>query len=105
MSEHLQVVTTTEKVEHAEAIARLLVEKRLAACVQIAGPITSVYRWHGKIETAQEYRVVAKTRRERFAAIEQAIAEAHPYDVPEIIAIPIIAGSQSYLDWLDGEVL
>jgi len=104
MTDYLQVITTTEKTEDAEAIARQLVERRLAACVQIVGPITSVYRWQGEVETAREWQVIAKTRRELFSAVEQAIAEAHPYDVPEILAVPVTDGSEAYLKWLDGEV-
>jgi periplasmic divalent cation tolerance protein len=104
MSDYLQVITTTEKKHDAEAIARMLVEKRLAACVQIVGPVTSVYRWQGQIETAEEFQVIAKSRRELFARIEQAIGEAHPYDVPEILAVPVDDGSRAYLAWLDGEV-
>ncbi len=104
MSDYLQVVTTTGNREDAEAIARRLVERRLAACVQIVGPMTSIYRWQGAIETAQEWQLIAKSRRELLAAIERAIAELHPYDVPEVIAVPILAGSPGYLQWLDGEV-
>jgi len=104
MSDYLQVMTTTEKPEDAEAMARLLIDRRLAACVQIVGPITSVYRWQGEVETAQEWRVEAKSRGEFFSAIEHAITAAHPYDEPEIIAVPIVAGSESYLKWVDDEV-
>ena len=103
-SEHVQVITTTERKEDAEAIARRLVEERLAACVQIIGPITSTYRWKGKIETSQEWQCWAKSRRDRYEQIERAITRLHPYDVPEILAVPITAGSRSYLAWLDEEV-
>lgn len=101
---YIQVVTTTERREDAERIAGELVERRLAACVQIVGPITSVYRWKGKTETAQEWQCWAKSRRELYDRIEQAILELHPYEVPEILAMPIEAGSAAYLAWLDGEV-
>jgi len=104
MSDYLQVITTTEKKDDAEAIARMLVERRLAACVQIVGPVTSVYRWQGRIETAEEFQVIAKSRRELFARIEQAITGAHPYDVPEILAVPVADGSRAYLAWVDGEL-
>ncbi len=104
MSEYIQVVTTIDSREGAERIARELVQRRLAACVQIVGPIGSTYRWQGKIERAEEWQCWAKTRRELYEPIEQAIGRLHPYDVPEILAIPIVAGSADYLAWLDAEV-
>ncbi len=104
MTDYIQVVTTTEHKEDAEAIARTLVEERLAACVQVLGPITSTYRWKGKIETSQEWQCWAKSRRGLYDQIEGAIRRIHRYDVPEILAMPVVAGSQSYLDWLAEEV-
>ena len=104
MSEYLQVVTTTEQREDAERIARELVERRLAACAQIVGPIRSVYRWQGDIEMAEEWQCWAKTRRELYEPVEQAIRQLHGYQVPEILAVPIIDGSADYLAWLDAEV-
>jgi periplasmic divalent cation tolerance protein len=104
MTDYIQVVTTTEHREDAERIARTLVERRLAACAQVSGPITSTYRWQGQIETAQEWQCRAKSRRDLYDEIEQAIRQAHPYEVPEILAMPIAAGSVDYLAWLDGEV-
>jgi periplasmic divalent cation tolerance protein len=103
MSDYIQIVTTTEHQEDAERIARALVEQRLAACVQVAGPITSIYRWHGQIETAREWQCWAKTRRELYDEIEQAIRRLHPYEVPEILAMPVLAGSADYLGWLEQE--
>jgi periplasmic divalent cation tolerance protein len=105
MSSYVQMVTTTAKQEDAERIAQALVERRLAACVQIVGPVTSVYRWQEKIETAQEWQCHIKSRGEHFATIEAAIRSLHPYEVPEIIALPIHAGSAPYLAWIDAEVL
>ena len=104
MTDYVQVVTTTEHKEDAEAIARLLVEDRMAACVQIVGPITSTYRWQGRIETSQEWQCWAKSRRELYPQVEQAIRARHPYEVPEILALPILAGSPAYLAWLDEQV-
>jgi periplasmic divalent cation tolerance protein len=104
MTDYIQVVTTVERREDAEKIARLLVDRRLAGCVQIVGPITSVYRWQGKVETAEEWQCLAKTRRELFEKVETAIRQVHPYEVPEIIAVPITAGSADYLAWLDEAV-
>jgi periplasmic divalent cation tolerance protein len=104
MAEYIQVITTVGRREDAEAIARLLVEERLAACVQITGPITSIYRWQGKIETAGEWQCWAKSRGEFFDRIEKTIRRMHPYQVPEILAMPVLAGSIDYLKWMDEEV-
>jgi periplasmic divalent cation tolerance protein len=104
MTDHIQVVTTTATHDEAEMIARALVDERLAACTQIVGPITSIYRWEGKIETSQEYQCWAKSRRALYPQVEAAIRRLHPYQVPEILAIPIVAGSENYLMWLDGEL-
>lgn len=104
MPEYIQVVTTTERREDAERIARMLVEERLAACVQIIGPIGSTYRWQGAIETADEWQCWAKSRRDLYQEIEQAIARLHPYEVPEILAVPVLEGSAAYLAWLDGQI-
>lgn len=101
MSDFVQVVTTAEREEDARRIADLLVEKRLAACVQIVGPITSVYRWKGQIESAQEWQCQIKTRQSLLDDLFDAIQAAHPYEVPEILALPILAGSREYLSWLE----
>jgi len=103
MAEHIQVVTTTETKQDAETIARALLEGRLAACVQIVGPVTSVYWWKEAIEAGDEWQCVAKTRRDLFDAVAEAIRRHHPYEVPEILATPVAAGSESYLAWLDKE--
>jgi periplasmic divalent cation tolerance protein len=99
-----QVITATKTEANAQAIARTVIEKRLAACVQIVGPITSTYWWQGEIETAEEWLCVIKSREDLYEALEEAIREVHPYDVPEILVVPVVAGSKSYLDWLDGEL-
>jgi len=104
MTDYIQVVTTTGRRKDAEAISRALVEQRLAACVQVLGPITSTYRWAGSIETNQEWQCVAKSRREAYYRIEQAIRRLHPYEVPEILATQIVAGDPAYLAWLEAEV-
>ena len=104
MEGFIQVTTTADKRADAERIARSLVEMRLAACVQIVGPITSIYRWKGKIETAGEWLCLIKSREENYGAVEQAIRSLHPYETPEIIAVPVTAGSRDYLDWLRGEL-
>lgn len=104
MNDYIQVITTTATHDEAEIIGRALVEERLAACTQILGPIKSIYRWEGQIETSEEYQCWAKSRRELFEQIEATIRRLHPYQVPEILAVPIAAGSESYLKWLDEEV-
>ena len=104
MTDCIQVFTTTPAKEDAQKIARALVEKRLAACVQVLGPITSTYRWKGKIETSEEWLCLIKSRRELFDRLEAAICEIHPYEVPEILAVPVDQAGQSYLDWLLGEL-
>jgi len=103
VSRHIQVVTTTARREEAELIARDLVEKRLAACAQVVGPIRSTYRWQGKIESDEEWQCWCKTRGELYARVEEAIRALHPYEVPEILAVPVVAGSERYLAWLDAE--
>jgi periplasmic divalent cation tolerance protein len=104
MTNYIQVVTTTERKEEAEQIARALVEARLAACVQIVGPIASTYHWKRAIETAEEWQCVAKSREDLFPQIDEAIRGIHPYEVPEILAVPIAAGSSAYLEWLEAEL-
>ena len=101
--EHIQVVTTAASADEARRIATALVEERLAACVQIVGPIESIYRWQGKVETAAEWQCWIKTRRERYDALEATIRRLHSYEVPEILAVPIVAGSEAYLKWLTDE--
>jgi len=105
MNEYLQVFTTVEKREDADLIASTVVRKRVAACAQILGPIQSTYWWKGKVEEAGEWLCVMKTRKELFSALEKEIKNIHPYEVPEIIALPIVAGSKSYLQWIDDETM
>jgi periplasmic divalent cation tolerance protein len=99
MSSFIQVSTTIDAHAVATKIADTLIEKRLAACVQISGPITSTYWWQGQIEVAQEWVCTAKTRQDLYDAVEQAIRDVHSYEEPEILATPILAGSPGYLDW------
>ena len=89
----------------AQALARALVEARLAACVSIGTPVESLYHWRGEIETAQEIPVAVKTRAERYAAVEAAIRARHPYELPEILAVPVVHGFAPYLDWIDSETV
>jgi len=103
MTDAVQIITTLDSEGKAQEIARALVEKRLAACVQMAGPIQSTFRWKGAIETAGEWLCIIKTRAELYDKVEAAIREMHTYETPEIIALPIVAGSAAYLDWLRHE--
>ena len=98
------VLTTTETPLQAEQLAQLLVASELAACVQILPPMTSIYRWQGKVERATESLLLIKTLREKYSALETAIQTHHPYQTPEIIALPVEAGSAAYLSWMAGSV-
>ena len=104
MTDAIQVITTTGTKEDADKIARALLEARLAACIQVVGPITSHYWWEDEIEEAEEWLCLIKTTGNRFERFEKAIQAAHPYDVPEILALPVVAGSADYLAWLRGEL-
>jgi len=104
MTDAIQIVTTADDKELALRIARELVEGRLAACVQVAGPVESVYRWQGRVETAAEWQCWIKTTAARYAEVEQAIRRLHTYSTPEILAMPIVAGSADYLRWLEESV-
>jgi len=105
MTDKLVVLVTCSSEEEASRIARALVAGRLAACVNILeSPVRSVYRWKGNVETAMEHLLVIKTRRARLADLEAAVKRLHSYDTPEIIALPIAAGSRRYLAWLDESV-
>jgi periplasmic divalent cation tolerance protein len=103
MTEFIQVTTAIDTKEGAQKIAQTLVERRLAACVHVAGPITSTYWWQGKLEIEEEWTCAAKTRRDLYDTVEKAIREVHPYNEPEVIALPIVEGSQSYLAWIEQE--
>ncbi len=104
MSDYLLVVTATATKNDAQMIATALVERRLAGCVQIIGPITSTYWWQDQVETAEEWLCFVKSGQWVYSDLEAAITELHPYDTPQIIATPIVAGSQAYLDWLANEL-
>jgi periplasmic divalent cation tolerance protein len=97
----IQVMTTTETKEQAQVIAGHLVEQKLAACVQILDGIESTYLWKGNIECTNECLCLIKTRKDLFEQVEVAIKKHHPYETPEIIAMPIVTGSADYLKWLD----
>lgn len=102
-AEVLTVLTTTDSAEKAEALARGAVEARLAACAQVAGPVTSVYRWEGAVRTDREWQVLLKTTAARYDALEAHLRAAHDYDTPEIIATPVTRGGADYLAWVAAE--
>lgn len=104
MPEYLQVLTTAGSEQEAERISAALVERRLAACVQVIGPLASRYRWKGEVERAEEWLCLAKTTSARYAELEAAIHQLHSYEEPEIIATPIVAGSPGYLDWIGDSI-
>jgi periplasmic divalent cation tolerance protein len=99
----LLVLTHLPDRESAESLARILVERNLAACVNVLPPCRSVYRWKQAIETADETPVLIKTTEARYAALEAAIRERHPYELPDLIALPVTAGLPAYLAWVAAE--
>ena len=99
----LLVLTNLPDRATAEKLAEVLIQKRVAACVNILAPCRSVYRWKGAVQHDEEHPVLIKTTRERYAALEAAIREAHPYELPEIVAVPIERGLPAYLDWVTTE--
>ena len=101
---YVQVLTTVSSEQEAERIASDLLERRLAACIQVLGPILSRYRWQGKVEQAQEWQCLAKTEVGRYEDVEAAIRAIHSYDEPEVIATPIVAGSAGYLAWVSESI-
>jgi len=98
-----QVSTTAGSFEEAERLASTVLEARLAACVQIVGPVQSRYWWNGSLERAEEWILLLKTRADRFRPLSRALREAHSYEVPEITAVPIAEGTDDYLRWVEEE--
>jgi len=105
MSDHLLAYCTCPDGDSARAIANALVDEGLAACVGILPGVQSVYRWQGRRESAREHLLTIKTRRDAYAALERAIVALHPYELPEIIAVPITQGLAGYLAWIDDNVM
>jgi len=103
MTDLIMVETKIDSRDGAHRIARALVERRLVAAAQVSGPITSTYWWKGRIERAEEWACSVKTRRDLYDPVEHAIRELHPYETPSIVATSIVAGSQSYLAWIEAE--
>lgn len=101
MPQTLLVITTLPDLESAERLAAELVEDGLAACVNIGAEVTSVYRWEGQLQRGTERMLTIKTASARYAALEQAIVASHPYELPEVIALPITTGLNEYLAWIE----
>jgi periplasmic divalent cation tolerance protein len=100
LDEPLLVITNAPDRDVAERIAQALVDKRLAACVNILSVCTSVYRWQGEVERAEEIPMLIKTRAARYPEVEAMIRHLHPYELPEVIAVPLAQGQPDYLQWL-----
>jgi len=103
MSDVLLVITNLPDAQAAAQLAQRLIEERAAACVNQLAPCTSTYRWQGKIETAAEVPLLIKTTRAAYPRLEQLIRTVHPYELPEIIAVPVIAGLPAYMGWVGQE--
>jgi periplasmic divalent cation tolerance protein len=103
-AEAIQVVTTTAERKDADALAKAVLDKRLGACVQISGPIDSSYWWNNRLETAREWTLTIKTRRDLYKPLEKLLLELHPYDQPEIIATACVEISAGYQKWLSEQV-
>ena len=104
MTDKIVVFCTCSSPEEAERIARRLVETRIAACASILPAARSIYRWKGKVEDAAECLLVIKSSRSMFDQLRSEIEKAHSYEVPEILAVPVVDGSENYLNWLDAEL-
>ena len=100
---HIVAITTTDSEEAAEALADGLVSNRLAACVQISSPIKSVYRWEGDVQRDAEWQLWIKTTSDRLDAVTAWLDEHHSYDVPELVAFPVVGGHPAYLKWVTNE--
>ena len=100
MGGHVIVMTTVSSEDEGAKIAHELVGRRLAACVNVSSPVRSVYRWKGKVEEATERVLMIKTLRENVDRVKEAIGKLHSYELPEVVAVPIEAGDETYLNWL-----
>jgi periplasmic divalent cation tolerance protein len=100
MTDKIVILSTCASEDEAESLARMLVEERLAACVNVVPRMRSYYRWKGAIESAEECLLVIKTSRELFGALRAALEKAHSYEVPEVVALPVVEVSPNYLSWL-----
>jgi periplasmic divalent cation tolerance protein len=99
MTDLIQVTTTFDNQKEAEKIAKMLLKKKLAACIQLIGPVLSQYWWEGKVDKANEFMLFIKTTEANFENVRELIKKNHSYELPEIIATPIVAGNEEYLEW------
>jgi len=104
MTDKIVVFSTCDSEEQAGRIARALLDQRLAACINILPHVRSIYRWKNQIEDAAEWMLIIKSRRDLLDALRAAIGKMHSYEVPEMLALPVVDGSQAYLEWLDGQL-
>src|ERR1700689_98518 len=104
MTDKIVVLNTCGSAEEAERLARTLVDRRLAACVTVISPVRSFYRWNGAVVDAAEWLLVIKTSRPLFERLQSALESTHSYELPEILALPVVEGSANYLAWIDGEL-
>jgi periplasmic divalent cation tolerance protein len=105
MTDKIVVLNTCGSEAEAERLARLLLDRRLAACVSIAPRVRSLYRWNGAVESSEEWLLLIKSSQALFERLRETLEQAHSYDVPEVLALPVVDGSPSYLDWLQSNLL
>ena len=103
VEDFIVILVTTSSEEEGRKIAQALIEKRFAACVNLIKDLESIYRWKGEISDEKEVLMMIKTRKKLFRSVEDEVRKLHSYEVPEIIALPIISGSKDYLYWIDSE--
>ena len=104
MTDKIVILSTCPTKEEADRIASMLIDKRLAACVQVVSGIESTYRWKGAVERSTEYLLIVKSTRPLFEKIESELVRAHSYDLPELLALPVVEGLSDYLRWIDQQV-
>jgi periplasmic divalent cation tolerance protein len=104
MTDKIVVLTSCAAQADAERIARALVAGRLAACVNVASGVRSFYRWKGELESGEEFVLIIKTSRDLFPALRAEMEKLHPYEVPELLALPVVAGAENYLSWLQSNL-
>lgn len=104
MTDQIVVLSTCSTAEEAERLARLLVERRVAACVNVVPGVRSFYRWRGVVESADEWLLLIKSSRGLFASLSAALEHEHSYEVPEVLALPVVEGAANYLNWLSASL-
>ncbi len=103
-TQYVMVFVTAANRKEAEHISQVLLAEKLIACANIVGPVLSHFDWGGKVESAEEFLVLMKSRKDLFDSLAERVKSIHSYDVPEILALPVVAGSKAYLDWLAGSL-